>query len=88
MKPSYLSPKGSLVVYTAPRGGEYYADVIRAHKDGTRTIRVCWAIRGRELLGGYFGDRYRVPAEMLAPRTAAGVNVCNLRHESLTRKEA
>ena len=78
-----LLQKGDSVVYRSPRAGEFKAIIRTAHKDGSASIEVQWAISETGALSqGYVGYRYaRVPAEMLSARTTAGVPVGRLAHE-------
>lgn len=61
-------PKDSTVIYSNRPRNRYSARVLVAHKDGSRTIRLLWPldIYGKEMLGAYQGDKFRVGPEMLS----------------------
>jgi hypothetical protein len=76
-----LITKGDSVVYTPTCGDhEFQARVLTAHKDGSSTIEVQWAVRDESLLMGYFGGKYRVENQQLSARTRAGTPVGRLSH--------
>ena len=87
VRAAYQPRKGESVVYTSGHGLEFLALVLRAHRDGSATIRVQWAIRDGALLNGFWGDVHRVEPHQLSPRTAAGVPVGRLRHPATPARE-
>lgn len=60
--------KGQKFAYRAGSGNLYSAIVLRAHRDGTYTVRVYFALDkiGREIEGTMQGDKYRIGAANVA----------------------